>query len=94
MALPWQADFYDCQKERFEDPDGNEYFFMWWTAQRPDDVFPSGGTAQVRWVRELLKGAATENPDVEDRRFTQMQQQWSELKFVTVTNKGHFEEEP
>lgn len=37
MALPWQADFYDCHKEKFETPDAKEHFYMWWTAQRPDD---------------------------------------------------------
>src|SRR5262245_53057035 len=68
MALPWQADFYDCHKERFDDPNCNEFYFMWWTAQRPDDVFPSGGTTQKRWVREFDKGADTDNPDGEVRR--------------------------
>jgi hypothetical protein len=29
MAVPWQADFYDCQQER-----GNS----WWPSSRPDDV--------------------------------------------------------
>src|SRR5262249_41524936 len=94
MALPWQADFYDCHKERFDDPNCNEFYFMWWTAQRPDDVFPSGGTTQKRWVREFDKGADTDNPDGEVRRFSQMQQRWHELKFVTVKNNGHIEEEP
>ncbi len=42
MALPWQADFYDCHKEQWFDPDKKELYFMWWTAHRPDDVFPSG----------------------------------------------------
>ena len=55
MALPWQADFYDCQKENHQDPgdtDKNkDYWFMWWTAQRPDDTYPSGGLEpQRRWV--------------------------------------------
>jgi L-Lysine epsilon oxidase N-terminal/L-lysine epsilon oxidase C-terminal domain len=67
MALPWQADFYDCHKERWQDPDGNEYFFMWWTAQRPDDVFSAGEAKQVRWVREFDKQATTpDNPDDPD----------------------------
>ena len=53
MALPWHADFYDCHKEEWNDPVRNDYFFMWWTAQRPDDVFPSGGNTKVRWVRRF-----------------------------------------
>jgi hypothetical protein len=96
MALPWQADFYDCHKERWDDPDGKEIWFMWWTAQRPDDVFLAGGAAQVRWVREFDKNAAAgiDPDDVANlERFTQMQRRWAELKFITVKNGNHFEEE-
>jgi hypothetical protein len=98
MALPWQADFYDCHKESHQGTDGNEYYFMWWTAQRPDDVFPSGKPAQERWVRSFDAQAA--DPDDIDTiegdnvRFNQMQQHWSELKFVSVLNGDHYEEEP
>jgi hypothetical protein len=97
MALPWQADFYDCHRERQEDPDGNEYYFMWWTAHRPDDVFPSGKTTQERWVREFdKKASAGVDPDSLDNleRFNQMQTRWPELKFVVVKNGDHYEEEP
>jgi hypothetical protein len=96
MALPWQADFYDCHKERWEDPVGNEYYFMWWTAQRPDDVFPAAGAKQVRWVREFDKNSSTADPDDLDNleRFKQMQARWPELKFVVVKNGAHYEEEP
>lgn len=96
MALPWQADFYDCHKERKEDPDGNEYHFMWWTAVRPDDVFLSGGGARDRWVREFDKHRTTAEPDdlANLERFNQMQKRWFELKFVTVKRGDHFEEEP
>jgi hypothetical protein len=96
MALPWQADFYDCHKEQWFDPDNNEYFFMWWTAHRPDDVFPSGGSKQERWVREFDKAATTEDPDDESNleRFKQMQSNWFRLKFVSVRNGDHYEEEP
>lgn len=94
MALPWQADFYDCQRERHEDPDGNEYYFMWWTAHRPDDVFPSGGAKQARWTRELDKLAKDPtNPDDDNGRFIRMLQDWSKLKFIIVRNVDHWEEE-
>jgi len=46
MALPWQADFYDCQAE------GD---FGWWPSQRPDAVFREAGHAQVSWTRGILK---------------------------------------
>ncbi|MEP7306438.1 MAG: LodA/GoxA family CTQ-dependent oxidase [Acidobacteriota bacterium] len=45
MALPWQADFYDCQSE------GD---FGWWPSQRPDAVFPETGGPQVPWTRDLV----------------------------------------
>lgn len=98
MALPWQADFYDCQKEDWSDPDGKQYYFMWWTAQRPDDTFPSGSTEQSRWVRKFDADA----PDPEDfeaidndvKRFDQMQSRWFELRFIAVKNGDHYEEEP
>ena len=43
MAVPWQADFYDCTQ------DGD---LAWWPAQRPDDVFPEAGGPQVPWIRQ------------------------------------------
>ncbi len=45
MAVPWQADFYDCSQE------GE---LAWWPAQRPDDVFVPGRTSQVSWTRKLV----------------------------------------
>jgi len=63
MALPWQADFYDCHQERHEDDDGTEFYFMWWTAQRPDDVFISGSQKRARWVREFDKRSTQPDPD-------------------------------
>ncbi len=99
MALPWQADFYDCHKERQEDFDGNEYYFMWWAAHRPDDVYPSGGSSQVRWVRLFDKLSLEKFPDQEPDdyynhdRFAQMEQGWSKLKFVSVKRGDHWEEE-
>lgn len=100
MALPWQADFYDCHKEKFETPDGPEYFYMWWTAQRPDDPYPSGKEKQERWVRAFdsaKKGAAPDALDDEVARFAQMQQRWHELRFIIPAPPGtnhDFEEEP
>ena len=99
MALPWQADFYDCHQERHEgSPGRTEYFFMWWTAQRPDNVFLSGGAGQRdRWVREFDKKAKNPaDPDALDNfeRFNQMQKNWSTLKFISVKNGDHYEEEP
>ena len=43
MAVPWQADFYDCKQQ-------DE--LAWWPAQRPDQVFPSRDEKQVPWTRD------------------------------------------
>jgi len=48
MAVPWQADFFDCTKE------GD---LAWWPAQRPDDVFPAAGGPQVPWIRQFVNDA-------------------------------------
>jgi hypothetical protein len=49
MAIPWQADFWDCA---YDDLEGQVEGLQWWPAHRPDDVFPVGTTSQVRWIRE------------------------------------------
>ena len=48
LAVPWQADFYDCAQE------GD---LAWWPGQRPDDVFLPGGGSQVKWTRGLVTNA-------------------------------------
>jgi len=89
MALPWQADFYECHKEQHDDTEGNAYYYMWWTAQRPDDTYASGKNEQEKWTRSFnLKDE--DDPD----RFHQMQKNWDRLKFVTVKNGDRYEEEP
>lgn len=95
MALPWQADFYDCHKEELEGPDGSLRLYMWWTAQRPDDVFPAGATERARWVRAFDSAKTTENPDdhANLERFQQMRQNWAWLRFI-IKKDGRFEEEP
>lgn len=98
MAQPWQADFYDCHAEAWTTPDGKVFRYMWWTAQRPDDVFPSGAAEQQRWVRTFDTAATTTDPDdlQNVERFRQMQQNWSTLRFVVTAKQptNHdFEEE-
>ena len=50
MAVPWQADFYECRT------DGD---FSWWPAQRPDDVFVAGEEEPVQWTRKLVTSMKT-----------------------------------
>lgn len=39
-ALPWQADFLDCNT-------------FWWPAQRPNQVLPKGGSTPDDWARKI-----------------------------------------
>ena len=62
MALPWTADFYDCHKEDHTTDDAQEpAIYMWWTAQRPDDVRSQAGGEYRRWVEpfDAAKEAAS-----------------------------------
>jgi hypothetical protein len=98
MAQPWQADFYDCHREGWTTPDQKVFQYMWWTAQRPDDVYPAGATEQQRWVRSFDRTATTTDPDdlLNLERFRQMQQNWSTLRFIVPAKQptNHdFEEE-
>jgi hypothetical protein len=88
MALPWQADFFDCQKQLTVDPDsGDEMFHMWWSAQRPDDVRLAAGGDQVPWTRRL-KG---KQGDVVG--YQEMLDKWSTLGFVVIENGDLVERE-
>jgi len=96
MALPWQADFYDCKKEEHT-PDGAEepVIYMWWTAQRPDDIRVDPAGAYRRWVDAFdpFKDPGTEPDDLENlARFEQMRTRWSELSFVVLDGEDHIEQ--
>ena len=68
---------------------------MWWTAQRPDGVYPSGEQTQKRWVRKFDDPNKSDDDNDKDiRRFVQMQQNWDKLRFVSVKRGDHYEEEP
>jgi len=97
MALPWQADFYDCHREKHNPPDAKEdIFYMWWTAQRPDNIRSEADGPFRRWV-EPFDGA--KDPDVTDpddvtnlARFEQMRTRWSELSFVVLDGDTYIEQ--
>ena len=50
MALPWQADFFDCQQD-------DE--LAWWPAQRPDKVFIDDTPHMHTWTRGHVKDYQT-----------------------------------
>jgi hypothetical protein len=85
MALPWQADFRDCKRERLDKiplpPDGKhqDTWAMWWAGQRPDDVFPENDpNTQVPWTRAPHFSAGDDDPE----RFKNMVEHWSSLGFI------------
>jgi hypothetical protein len=51
MALPWQADFFDCTWENESNLGKGR---GWWPAQRPDDVFLEVGDSTMSpWIRNV-----------------------------------------
>lgn len=80
MALPWQADFFDCSKETVTynasaDPALQSTDVMtWWPTHRPDDVIAHGAADRVPWAR---------HPDGSQIRTKQeFLAQWHRLGFV------------
>jgi hypothetical protein len=89
MALPWQADFYDCHKEDHTGPGASEpVVYMWWTAQRPDDTRPDAASPLRRWVAafDAAQDPTAAGPDdtANLARFEQMRTRWSELSFIVL----------
>jgi hypothetical protein len=97
MALPWQADFYDCHREDHT-PEGaaEKIYYMWWTAQRPDNIRADANSEQRRWVAAFdeNKDADAEDPDdiVNLARFEQMRTRWPELSFIVLEDDEHVEQ--
>jgi hypothetical protein len=97
MAQPWTADFYDCHKEDHTPDDSPEpLIYMWWTAQRPDDVKPDARSAQHRWVEAFdaaKEPAAPEPDDITNlARFEQMRTRWHELSFLILEGDVYVEQ--
>ncbi len=97
MALPWQADFYDCHKEPHTPPDADEpVLFMWWTAQRPDDIRADASGLYRRWVEPFDAAKDADAPGPDDitnlARFEQMRTRWSELSFVVLEGDQFIEQ--
>lgn len=90
MALPWHADFYDCHREEHTPDDSDErLYYMWWTAQRPDDVRADATSPYERWVAAFdpaNNGNVSDDPDDISNlaRFEQMRTRWSQLRFVVL----------
>jgi hypothetical protein len=95
MAVPWQADFRECEAGFESDPSipGKRQMrrIAWWPANRPDDVFPEDAP-KVRkpWARLLeTKDDPTSEAEFSpaddkdpDAHFRDMVELWSTLGFV------------
>jgi hypothetical protein len=97
MALPWHADFYDCHKEDHTTDDAPEpLVYMWWTAQRPDDIRSEEDGPFRRWVEpfDAFKEPEADDPDdlANLARFEQMRTRWPELSFIVLTGDEHLEQ--
>jgi hypothetical protein len=97
MALPWQADFYDCHKEEHTPDDADEsLIYMWWTAQRPDDIRAEADGPYRRWVEPFDAEKEATAPDPDDltnlARFEQMRTRWSELSFLVLDGDQFIEQ--
>ncbi|AKI99600.1 hypothetical protein ATI61_109208 [Archangium gephyra] len=106
MALPWQADFYDCQKELYKAGEEGMYH-MWWCAHRPDDVRVKKGDKDMQpWARKLnaLAKAVPPGPEVVNpagdhltperlEQYAQMHKNWATLGFVIKDGEEYFESE-
>ncbi|MFL6214357.1 MAG: LodA/GoxA family CTQ-dependent oxidase [Blastocatellia bacterium] len=73
MAVPWQADFYECYSDNS---------LAWWPAQRPDNVEPEGGGGPVKWIRDIVRQDGDPGVSLEDSHLD-MVANWFRLGFVT-----------
>lgn len=92
MALPWQADFFDCSKETVTynasaDPSLQSTDVMtWWPTHRPDDVIAHGSADRVPWARHPNGSKIETKPE--------FLAQWHRLGFVVDVSgdRSHFAE--
>jgi hypothetical protein len=94
MALPWQADFFECSAAPLSDPSswvddpsiaGGKRRVGWWPANRPDEIFSLDSPRDRRpWARVAAP--------TEPRGFREMQNDnemvnlWSTLGFIVETS--------
>lgn len=71
MAVPWQADFRDCEYEE-------EIGLDWWPGQRPNEIWRErdGKLVREKWVPQTQEWTA------DDTRRPMMVKHWSELGFI------------
>ena len=91
MALPWQADFLDCNgptdpKDFIDDPSvvGGKRRVGWWPMTRPDEVFPLDRPKdRLPWARVRNSGVPAGYREIQSHN--EMVNVWSTLGFVVET---------
>lgn len=75
MAIPWQADFRDCEYEE-------DIGLDWWPGQRPNEIWRvrDGKLAREKWVPQ------TEEWTADETRRPMMVKHWNELGFIVRKN--------
>lgn len=93
MAVPWQADFFDCSKDTITyntsapDPALQLTDVMtWWPTHRPDDVLIRSSSDRVSWARD------SDGADIDTKEKFLIE--WRRLGFVvdTAGDRSRFEE--
>jgi L-lysine 6-oxidase len=98
MAIPWQADFFNCtiQYVNFSDPDINKenglpmpptYYAYWWPPQAPWDVLTGDLTANAQAASHTPAGLQV-NYARGINSYVQMITEWSYLGFIRNQNTG------
>ncbi len=72
-AVPWQADFYDCQTDR--DPNNVDPKVGWWPAQRPDEILTLDKFNQIKQLSAKLAGLDPNSPEFHQKQ-NQLKQLW------------------
>ncbi len=101
MAIPWQADFFQCtvQYVNFTDPAINKngqtvpqapsYYAYWWPPQSPWNVLPGDMTREA----QAVSGIPAALPSIYSRginSFSEMIQAWHYLGFITNQVSGPY----
>jgi hypothetical protein len=88
MALPWQADFFDCASDFIDDPSvaGTKRRIAWWPTNRPDDVFPlDDPTSRRPWARVADSSRPSGYRTIASEN--EMVDLWSTLGFIVEASR-------
>lgn len=90
MALPWQADFFDCVSGEIRDTSvaGEKRRVAWWPTNRPDEVFTlDAPTTRQSWARVADPSKPSGFRDMASEN--EMVALWSTLGFVVEATRAN-----